>query len=367
MSGGFDGQVGVYGLPSGRLLKHVPVFSQNPENGWGYSEQTKPMLTDQLRLRPLGRRPPSAAVADRRRARRPLAVHQRQQHAAHRPARPDPVRDRGDPRDPQLGRQPLLAVRHARTAKYVVAAHAVQRAGRRSADVSIDDYKENFSGMLTLRQGGQRHRPHGDRLPDPACPASTTTCPRGQGPVARLVFFTSYNSEEAQHQARGERLAEGQGLHRRDQLEAGRAVRRAGQGEDRAGPLRPQPDGRGSASRGPSGARSVKMLDPGRLPRAGLLPPDPEVARTAWTSIRPASTSWPAASSRRSSRCTASPRCRRRSPTRRSTGEDRRHPGAQVRGRHRRRGAEPRPGPAAHRVRRQGLRLHLDVLSAPRS
>src|SRR4051795_9256128 len=39
MSGGFDGQVGVYGLPSGRLLKHVPVFSQNPENGWGYSAQ----------------------------------------------------------------------------------------------------------------------------------------------------------------------------------------------------------------------------------------------------------------------------------------------------------------------------------------
>ena len=41
---GFDGQVGVYGLPSGRLLKHVPVFSQNPENGWGYSEQTKAMM-----------------------------------------------------------------------------------------------------------------------------------------------------------------------------------------------------------------------------------------------------------------------------------------------------------------------------------
>ena len=44
MSGGFDGQVGVYGLPSGRLLKHVPVFSQSAENGWGYSEQTKAML-----------------------------------------------------------------------------------------------------------------------------------------------------------------------------------------------------------------------------------------------------------------------------------------------------------------------------------
>ena len=38
MSGGFSGQVGVYGLPSGRLLKVIPVFSQNAENGYGYSE-----------------------------------------------------------------------------------------------------------------------------------------------------------------------------------------------------------------------------------------------------------------------------------------------------------------------------------------
>lgn len=43
-SGGFSGQLAVYGIPSGRLLKVIPVFSQNPENGWGYSEETKPML-----------------------------------------------------------------------------------------------------------------------------------------------------------------------------------------------------------------------------------------------------------------------------------------------------------------------------------
>lgn len=43
-SGGFSGQLGVYGLPSGRLLKVLPVFSQNPENGYGYTEETKPML-----------------------------------------------------------------------------------------------------------------------------------------------------------------------------------------------------------------------------------------------------------------------------------------------------------------------------------
>ncbi|MBA6151224.1 Sec-dependent nitrous-oxide reductase [Gelidibacter maritimus] len=44
MSGGFSGQLSVYGLPSGRMLKVLPVFSQNPENGYGYTEETKPML-----------------------------------------------------------------------------------------------------------------------------------------------------------------------------------------------------------------------------------------------------------------------------------------------------------------------------------
>ena len=43
-SGGFSGNVTVYGLPSGRLFKTIPVFSQFPENGWGYSEETKDML-----------------------------------------------------------------------------------------------------------------------------------------------------------------------------------------------------------------------------------------------------------------------------------------------------------------------------------
>ncbi len=44
VSGGFNGQVSVYGLPSGRLFRVIPVFSVNPESGYGYSEETKPML-----------------------------------------------------------------------------------------------------------------------------------------------------------------------------------------------------------------------------------------------------------------------------------------------------------------------------------
>ncbi|QOI95964.1 MAG: Sec-dependent nitrous-oxide reductase [Flammeovirgaceae bacterium] len=44
VSGGFNGQMAVYGLPSGRLFRNIPVFSVDPTSGYGYSEETKAML-----------------------------------------------------------------------------------------------------------------------------------------------------------------------------------------------------------------------------------------------------------------------------------------------------------------------------------
>lgn len=44
VSGGFNGQMSVVGLPSGRVFKIVPVFSVHPENGYGFSEESKAML-----------------------------------------------------------------------------------------------------------------------------------------------------------------------------------------------------------------------------------------------------------------------------------------------------------------------------------
>ncbi len=44
VSGGFSGQMSVYGLPSGRMLKVIPIFSVDPESGWGFNEESKPML-----------------------------------------------------------------------------------------------------------------------------------------------------------------------------------------------------------------------------------------------------------------------------------------------------------------------------------
>jgi len=44
LSGGYSGQVTVYGIPSGRLFKEIGVFSKNPENGYGFSEETKALF-----------------------------------------------------------------------------------------------------------------------------------------------------------------------------------------------------------------------------------------------------------------------------------------------------------------------------------
>ncbi len=44
LSGGFSGQLAVYGLPSGRLFKVIPVFSLDAEKAYGFNEETKPLL-----------------------------------------------------------------------------------------------------------------------------------------------------------------------------------------------------------------------------------------------------------------------------------------------------------------------------------
>jgi nitrous-oxide reductase len=52
LSGGFSGQVSVYGLPSGRLLKVIPVFSVDAEKSYGFNEETKPMLNSSFGFLP---------------------------------------------------------------------------------------------------------------------------------------------------------------------------------------------------------------------------------------------------------------------------------------------------------------------------
>ena len=54
ISGGFSGQLSVYGLPSGRLFKVIPVFSVDAEKAYGFSEETKDLLNTSFGYIPWG-------------------------------------------------------------------------------------------------------------------------------------------------------------------------------------------------------------------------------------------------------------------------------------------------------------------------
>jgi nitrous-oxide reductase len=54
VSGGFNGQMAVHGLPSGRVFKIIPVFSVDGEKAYGFNEETKPMLNTSYGFIPWG-------------------------------------------------------------------------------------------------------------------------------------------------------------------------------------------------------------------------------------------------------------------------------------------------------------------------
>jgi nitrous-oxide reductase len=194
MSGGFDGQVGVYGLPSGRLLKHVPVFSQSAENGWGYSEQTKAMMNTSYGFVPWDdahhpQLSQTAGVPDGRWlfingnntpriARLDLTLFETEEIL-------EIPNSGGNHSSPFL----------TENSEYVVAG------GRFSVpapqrDVSIDDYKEAFSGILTFAKvdSATGHMAIAFQIRMPAFDYDLSHA--GKGPSHGWSFFTSYNSEE---------------------------------------------------------------------------------------------------------------------------------------------------------------------------
>ena len=194
MSGGFDGQVGVYGLPSGRLLKHVPVFSQHAENGWGYSEQTKAMLTTSYGQVPWDdahhpQLSQTAGVPDGRW----LFING---NNTPRIARLDLTRFETE----EILEIPNSAGNHSspfvtENSEYVVAGtrFSVPAPNR---DVSIDEYKTAFAGVLTFARV--------DSATGRMAIAFQITLPAfdydlaraGKGVSHGWSFFTSYNSEE---------------------------------------------------------------------------------------------------------------------------------------------------------------------------
>ena len=194
LSGGFSGQVSVYGLPSGRLLKVIPVFSQNPETGYGYNEETKDLLTTTYGFVPWddthhAELSQTDGVPDGRW----LFING---NNTPRIARIDLTRFETD----EILQIPNAAGGHASPfttpdSKYVVSATRFS-VPVPNADVSIDSYKQNFMGTLsfiTANQPGKMDVAFQILMPGYDYDLGHA----GKGPSDGWFFFTSYNTEQA--------------------------------------------------------------------------------------------------------------------------------------------------------------------------
>ncbi|MEX1054622.1 MAG: hypothetical protein WED81_01235, partial [Rhodothermales bacterium] len=194
MSGGFSGNMTVHGLPSGRLIKTIAVFSQHPENGWGYSEETKAMLETSYGFVPWGdAHHPELSMTDGVPDGRWIFINE---NNTPRIARIDLTLFETD----EILEIPNSAGNHGSpfitpNSEYVVATtrFSVPVPQR---DMSIDEYKSNFKGMLSFiraDQPGEMEVAFQIIVPG----YNYDLAHAGKGPSNGWMFFTSYNTEEA--------------------------------------------------------------------------------------------------------------------------------------------------------------------------
>jgi nitrous-oxide reductase len=194
-SGGFSGQMSVYGLPSGRLLRVIPVFSQDAEKSYGYSEQSKPMLQTSYGFIPWDdSHHASLSKTDGMNDGRWVFING---NNTPRVARIDLA----EMNTKEILELPNAAGNHAspfvtQGTEYVVTATRFS-VPTPQKDVPISSYKENFSGQIgfvavdpktgKMSLAFQIHMPGFDY--DLARP--------GKGVSHGWAFFTSYNTEQA--------------------------------------------------------------------------------------------------------------------------------------------------------------------------
>lgn len=197
VSGGFSGQMSAYGLPSGRLLRVIPVFAVDPEKGYGYNEETKAMLNtshgfipwDDLHHVELSQ---SNGEVDGRWA-------FGNANNTPRVARVDLKTFR----TAEIIELPNSAGNHSspfitENTEYVVAGTRFSvPPDNVNGDVSIDSYKENFKGYLSFISVGKE-----DGKLDLAfqiqCPGVNFDLSHaGKGKSHGWFFFSCYNSEQA--------------------------------------------------------------------------------------------------------------------------------------------------------------------------
>ncbi len=197
VSGGFSGQLAVYGLPSGRLFRVIPVFSVDPEKGWGYSEETKPMLNTSHGFVPWDDlHHPEMSQTNGEVDGRWIFVNG---NNTPRVARINLKTFRTD----EIIEIPNSAGNHSspfitQNTEYVIAGTRFSvPADNENGDVPIDSYKKNFKGHLSFiavdKETGAM-----DIAFQIKCPGVNFDLSHaGKGPSHGWFFFSCYNTEQA--------------------------------------------------------------------------------------------------------------------------------------------------------------------------
>ncbi|MDT8370172.1 MAG: Sec-dependent nitrous-oxide reductase [Longimicrobiales bacterium] len=193
MSGGFSGNLTVMGLPSGRLLRTVPVFSQFPENGYGYSEETVAMLETSWGFVPWDdAHHPELSMTDGVPDGRWIFING---NNTPRVARID----LNSFETTEILEIPNSSGNHGSpfitpNSDYLVATTRFSLPIP-NRDVSIDEYAENFKGTLSfIRANDPGNMDVAFQILVPGY--NYDLAHAGKGPSDGWMFFTSYNTEE---------------------------------------------------------------------------------------------------------------------------------------------------------------------------
>ncbi len=195
MSGGFSGQLSVYGLPSGRLFKVIPVFSQNPETGYGYSEETKAMLQTSYGFVPWGdAHHPELSQTDGVPDGRWIFINE---NNTPRIARIDLK----DFETAEIIEIPNSAGNHGspfttENSEYVVASTRFS-VPIPEKDVPIASYKNDFKGTISFVKVDPKNGNMNVAFQILVPGYDYDLASAGKGPSHDWAFFTCYNSEEA--------------------------------------------------------------------------------------------------------------------------------------------------------------------------
>ncbi|MCC5942799.1 MAG: Sec-dependent nitrous-oxide reductase [Balneolaceae bacterium] len=195
-SGGYSGQLSVWGLPSARFLKVIPVFSQDPETGYGYSEETKPLLMTSYGFIPWDdSHHPHISQTNGDADGRWIYIN----------ANNTPRIARIDLQTfetKEILELPNTGGNHASSfvtsnSEYVIGATRFSIPYEMDLDVPIDSYSEEFRGALSFialdPETGMMEMDFQILVP----PYNYDLGRAGKGPSSDWVFFTTYNTEEA--------------------------------------------------------------------------------------------------------------------------------------------------------------------------